>query len=178
MSRSKLVFAFVGSLAASLATLYVVVTYQPKTEADYELVVASPSSLSVLSSGKQPFVELRLAGDPIRYRIAVERFRDFDDPHGFLRAAQKPGAKLAFHIDRGARQAPELPRGDPKPTVFVESMAVGDRKFYPLAQRIAWHERNQMYARILAVIAPLLTLYLGRELRASKSTATSASRPG
>ncbi len=164
MSSARLLFAFVCGVAVSIGAAYFVLTHRALSPESFELVEASPASLSVESSQKQPFVELHFANDPLRYRIPVERFKDFADPNGFLRAASRKGAVLKFHIARGARQNPERPRIDPKPTVFVESMRVDGMDYYPLAKRIEWDHRNTLYAKVIAVLFPLLTLYLGRLL--------------
>ncbi|MFO0564123.1 MAG: hypothetical protein U0263_00595 [Polyangiaceae bacterium] len=164
MSPGRLLFAFACGVAVSIGAIYFVLTHRPLTPESFEVMVASPTSIDVLSSNKQPFVELHFAGDALRYRISVERFKDFDDPNGFLRAASRQGAQLRFHIERGARQNPERPRIDPQPTVFVESMAVDGKEIYPLSKRIEWDAKNVLYARIIAVLFPLLTLYLGRLL--------------
>ena len=177
MSPGRLLFAFVCGVALSLGAMYFVLTHRPLTPESFEVMVASPTSINVLASNKQPFVELRFADDPNRYRIAVERFKDFDDPNGFIRAASRKGAQLSFHIERGARQHPERPRGDPQPTVFIESMAVNGKELYPLSKRIEWDENNALYARIIAALFPILTIYLGRLLWISRRT-PSADRPG
>ncbi len=158
----SLVLSLVLGLGLSVIVIYAVLTHRTLSESDFELVRATPTSVVVESSGKRPYVELRLPDDPIRYRIGVERFGDFDDPAGFVQAASVHGAELTFHIERGARENPSMPMSDPKPTVFIESMAVGSRSYYALAQRIDWNEKNQGWARILAVVFPLLTLFMAR----------------
>jgi len=161
-------------LFVSVLALYSVVTHKPLTADDFELVVASPVSVSVLDdSTKAPFADIRLPDDPLRYRIAVERFQELDDPSAFLQAASRPGAVLHFRVDRGARQHPNTPRLDAKPTVFVESIAVGDTEFYPISKRIEWDHKNQLYARIIAGLFPLLTVFLGRALWLKRRKQTS-----
>jgi len=155
-------------------------THSPMRVEAFEYVVATPISVEVLkSSDGKAFVELYLPDDPIRYRVAVERLRDFDDPGAFVRAATRKGAVFGFHVKRGARQNPEVPPLDPKPTVFAESMMVGDHEFYPIKKRIASDEREQLYTRIGAVFCPLLALYLGHSLWVERRRSkTAASDPG
>lgn len=161
MSLKQLMLAFGMGVIASCIVIYMAVTHRTPTEADFELVEATPASVTMLHSGKKPYVEIRLPDDPIRYRIPVEMFGDFTDKAGFVYAAREPGARLAFHIERGARQNPELPRADPKPTVFIETVRVNKRPFYTLTDRIRWKENNAMWARILAFVFPLMTAYVG-----------------
>ena len=160
-SLQQLVLAFGMGLLVSCVALYMVVTHRTLTEADFELVEATPASVAVLRSGKQPYMEIRLPADPIRYRIPVEMFKDIPDQAGLVYAARQPGARLAFHVERGARQKPELPRADPKPTVFIAAVKVGNRPYYTLAERILWKENNIAWGRVLAVVFPLLTAYVG-----------------
>ncbi|MEZ4223322.1 MAG: hypothetical protein R3B13_20420 [Polyangiaceae bacterium] len=164
LGKGQLLLAFVFGIAVSVACLYKVVTYRVWTEADLETVTATPESVSVLLSRKEPFVDIFLPDDPICYRVPIDRLRDIPDRGGFVRAASRPGARLSFQVERGARMHPKEPAGDPKPTVFIETVAVDGKPYYTLEQRNAWSARDIIWARLLAVAFPLMTLYLGRLL--------------
>ena len=165
-SARQLLAPFLIWVVLSCVMLYFLVTHRTLHESDFEQFKGTPSSVTVLKSSNkgQPFVEIRLPEDPIRYRIPVEVYKDMSDTSGFLRAAQAPGAELSFYVERGARQHPDKPAIDPKPTVFIDAVSVGSREYYSLRQRIAWDESNQLALHILIVVFPLLTAYMGWQL--------------
>jgi hypothetical protein len=160
MTAARSLLAIVFGAVLSVVMIYRVLTHHTPTPDDYEERVGSPTSFELRASQGQPFAELHFSKDEIRYRIAVERFKDIPDKNGFVQAASRKGAELRFHVEKGAREHPSKPAADPTPTVFIESLTVDGVEYYPLARTIDWKKQNDLYATMLAVASPLLTGYL------------------
>jgi len=169
MSRSTwlLGLAVVGGIGLSAFAVQQVLTYEPLTAHDFELVEGRPLSVTVMEGTGAQYVELRFAEDPIRYRVGAERLEDFADPAGFVETASARGATVRFHIERGARQDPVIPPGDPDPVVFAQSMTVNGVELYPLERRLRWDRDNHTYAQIAAVVLPLITFGLAAYMRSA-----------
>ncbi len=177
MSRLKDVLLIAAGAVVTLATLIFALKSRVLKASDFEVVSGSSASVSVGQSVGEPFADLYLSGDSIRYRVPIEMFKELKNPKAFVRAAAVPGQRVRFHVERGAQAHPYEPRTDHKPTVAVESISIDDVEYYSLAERMEWLRSNRMWLWVISPIFALLTAYLAFHLRADLRKAKTTVAP-
>jgi hypothetical protein len=121
-------------------------------------------------SGKSPFVELRLKGDPTLFRIPIETYAMVPDRAAFLRDLEF-GPTVTLGVDSVSLRNPSEPvTGSLEAAAFVSTIATPLRAYVTSADQAEWHRENHQAARnmmLFFLAASILMLFVRTPRRSS-----------